>query len=49
MKRLRGNVLTSHANGTFTTSMPMSVPVNSQGRLLTPPATPISSRIGRMM
>ena len=45
----RGKVLTSQENGRFSTSMPISVPVNSHCRLLTPPATPIWSRIGRMM
>ena len=49
MKRRRGSIFTSAENGTFSTSMTTSVPVNSHGRLFTPPATPIWSRIGRRM
>ncbi len=49
MKRLRGSFLTRYANGRFSSTMPTSVPVNSQGRFLTPPAIPIVSRIGRRM
>ena len=45
----RGKVLTSQENGRLSSSIPTSVPVNSHCRLLTPPATPIWSRIGRMM
>ena len=48
MKRLRGSVRTSQANGTFSASMPSKVPVNSHCRLFTPPAIPAWSRIGRM-
>ena len=48
MNRIGGNRATSAAYGGFTTSMPISVPVNSHGRFSIPPAAPISSRIGRM-
>ena len=49
MKRTRGSLATSAANGGFTSIMPRSVPVKSHGKVSTPLATPISSRIGRMM
>ena len=45
----RGSIFTSAENGMFSTIMTTSVPVNSHCRLLTPPATPIWSRIGRRM
>lgn len=49
MNCLRGKNFTSAENGTFKTSMAINVPVNSHGRLFTPPATPIWSRMGRRM
>ncbi len=48
MNRDRGRRSTSAANGAFTAIIAISVPVNSHERLSTPPATPASSRIGRM-
>ena len=48
MKRALGRRATSAANGALTASMAIKVPVNNQGRLFTPLATPTSSRIGRM-
>jgi hypothetical protein len=47
--RTRGSLATSTANGGFTSIMQRSVPVKSHGRDSTSLATPISSRIGRMM
>ena len=46
--KARGIRVTRYANGGFATSMPVSEPAKSHGRLFTPPATPMSSRIGRM-
>ena len=48
MKRTRGSRATSAANGGFTAIIATSVPVNSHDRFSTPPATPASSRIGRI-
>ena len=44
----RGRRATSAAKAGFDSETAMSVPVQSHGRLSTPPATPASSRIGRM-
>ena len=49
MKRRRGSVFTRYQNGMLTSSIAASVPRKSHCRLRTPPAIPISSRIGRMM
>jgi hypothetical protein len=47
MKRRRGRRATSAPNSGSTASMTTKVAVNSQGRFLMPPASPISSRTGR--
>lgn len=47
MNRSRGQRLTTQANSGLMAVIAISVPVNSQGRFLTPPATPNSSRMGR--
>src|SRR5204863_2957444 len=48
IKRVRGSSRTSAAKTGLTAIMASSVPVNSHERFETPPATPASSRIGRM-
>ena len=48
MKRDRGSFATSAAKGGLTSIIPINVPVKSHGRFSTPPATPASSRTGRI-
>ena len=47
MNRARGSRATSTAKAGLNRTIPASVAVNSHARFSTPPATPISSRIGR--
>ena len=47
--RWRGRRATIAENIGWATSIPPSVALNSQARFLTPPATAISSRMGRRM
>src|SRR5215208_3724683 len=47
--RLAGSLTVRAEKSGLATSVTASVPVNSHDRLRTPPAAPISSRIGRRM
>jgi len=48
MKRTGDSRATRAAKGGLAASMPIRVPVKSQGSFSMPPAAPISSRMGRM-